>query len=110
MCTAITELFDTDTVTTSKYHQTYHIAIQSQTTIGWCHIFTGKLSTEWQQLQGQTATPNSQTREPEVWTAAIVEISLRGMIELWKEQNASVHADTNTQEQQFALQKLKDKV
>jgi len=32
------------------------------------------------------------------------------MIDLWTERNRSVHDKTNTQEQQFALQKLKDKV
>ena len=110
LCTAITEWFDTCTVTISKYHPKYHSALQSQLQIGWRHIFTGKLSTEWQHLQGQTQSLNQQTREPEVWAASIVEISLRSMIELWKERNASVHAETNVQEQEFALHKLKDKV
>ena len=31
-------------------------------------------------------------------------------IELWKDQNEVVHADDNIQEQQHALQKLRDKV
>ena len=46
LCTAITEWFDTCTVTISKYHPKYHSALQSQLQIGWRHIFTGKLSTK----------------------------------------------------------------
>ena len=52
---------------------------------------------------------NQQFREPEVWAAGIVEISLRGNIEVWKERCASVHDDSNLQEKHYSLQKLKDK-
>ena len=41
---------------------------------------------------------------------SIIEISLRQTIELWKERNDAVHADDNIQEQQHALEHLKDKV
>lgn len=109
ICTTITEWFDSGTVTTVKYHDKYHPAINSQSEIGWRHLFKGKISKEWQILQGRTQMQNQQFREPEVWAAGIVEISLRGNIEVWKERCASVHDESNLQEKHYSLQRLKDK-
>ena len=52
---------------------------------------------------------NEKVRAPDVWAVSIVEISLRRMLELWKERNNVVHADDNVQEQRHALKILKDK-
>ena len=96
--TTITEWFDSGTVTAEKYHEKYHLAINSQSEIGWRHLFKGKMSEEWQRLQGRTQMQNLQFQEPEVWAAAVVEITLRGHIEIWKERCTAVHDDSNLQE------------
>ena len=48
ICRAIAEWFDTGTVTTEKYNEKYHPAIDSQSEIGWWHLFKGKISKECQ--------------------------------------------------------------
>lgn len=107
--TTITEWFDSGSVTAENYHEKYFLAINSQSEIGWKHFFKGKMSEEWQRLQGRIQMQNLQYQEPEVWAAAIVETTLRSYIEVWKDRCSDVHDDSNLQEKQFAMHKLKDK-
>ena len=98
LCSTITDWFDTQNVTTKKYSKQYHRAIVSQSNIGWRQIFMGKLSQEWEKLQGPTKTAQGKTRPAYLWGASLVEISLNYMILLWEQRNRDVHGSTKEEE------------
>jgi hypothetical protein len=51
LCTSLSEWLDTGMVDVNKYPRRFHNAINTQTTIGWRHFFSGCLSQEWLHLQ-----------------------------------------------------------
>ena len=87
LCSAISDWFNHGAVDPSNYPEHYHQAILQQTSIGWRHICMGHIATAWSALQSPDGqmTDNSKTRY--MWTASIVEVSLRWMIDLWEAQN-----------------------
>jgi hypothetical protein len=100
-CSALTEWFDSQTVTPRKYHVRYRKALISQSNIGWRQIFMGKISQEWERLQGHTKIKHATYREPYLWSASIVEFSLTHFISLWEQRNTDVHVTNCDQQQQF---------
>lgn len=54
----------------------------------------GKLSQDWEQLQGPTKTPTGKTRAPFLWGASIIELPMNHTIILWKQRNKDVHGST----------------
>mmetsp|Transcript_17732 Transcript_17732/g.36787 ORF Transcript_17732/g.36787 Transcript_17732/m.36787 type:complete len:113 (-) Transcript_17732:308-646(-) len=52
-CSCVIDWLDTESVKESKFHSQYLQEMQSHSTIGWRHIFLGKLSQEWLNLQPQ---------------------------------------------------------
>lgn len=101
-CGVITDWLDSHTVTPDKYPDKYHAAIITQQNIGWRHMFMGKLSQEWENLQGATLTSSGTLRAPHLWSASIIETILTLTIDLWTERNADVHGRTYA-EQNAAL-------
>jgi hypothetical protein len=100
-CSALTEWFDSQKVTPSKYHVRYRKAIISQTNIGWRQIFMGKISQDWERLQGSTKVTDSTYRASYLWSASIVELSLTHFISLWEQRNTDVHVTNSVQQQQM---------
>jgi len=106
LCTAIAEWFETEVVEVEKYPIRFHAALKSQETIGWRHLFAGKLSQEWLLLQEHSTTITTvRKRHSSIWGASIVEIMLSQFIKLWELRNEEVHG--KTEEQQDKIRKMK---
>ena len=87
-CTAVAEWIQTKTVNVSTYPVKFHKAINTQSYIGWRHIFSGKLSQEWLHLQEQsTKVSIGRKRLSYVWGASIIEVLLKHFILLWELRN-----------------------
>ena len=99
-CSAITEWFNRKETTTTKYHKNHHPAIATQTSIGWRHIFMGKISQEWEKLQGRQQMRSGKYLDGYVWAANIVEVSIKHYIILWEQRNNDVHVKHNEQQTQ----------
>jgi hypothetical protein len=85
MCTVIAGWLETETVDIDNYPVRFHAAIKSQDSIGWQHLFAGRLSQEWLLLQEQSTTVTKvQKRHSSVWGASIVEVLLSQFIKLWE--------------------------
>lgn len=107
LCTSLSEWLDTGLVDTDKYPRRFHDAINTQTTIGWRHFFSGRISQEWLHLQAQ-AKPRTEERQNDsyVWGASIVEVTLSQYIQLWELRNEEVHGKTAEQQEQTRKSKL----
>jgi hypothetical protein len=107
LCTAIAEWFETETVEIRKYPVRFHAALTSQETIGWRHLFAGKISQEWLLLQENSKTiTQTRKRHSSVWGASIVEIMLSQFIKLWELRNEEVHGKTEEQQEKTRKMKL----
>ena len=85
---AVAEWIQTKTVNVSTYPVKFHKAINTQSHIGWRHIFSGKLSQEWLHLQEQsTKVSIGRKRLSYVWGASIIEVLLNHFILLWDLRN-----------------------
>jgi len=98
LCSAISEWFDTNSVDPFNYPEKYTKAIESQTAIGWHHVFMGHFSTEWSATHGPFQTPSGTVREAYMWEAAIVEVSLKWFLDLWETRNTDIHGHTKTEQ------------
>ena len=105
LCNVLTDWLDTQTVSIDKYPVKYHPAIITQQNIGWQQIFMGKLSQEWEKLQGPTCNPAGAPRSPHLWSTSIVETALRLTIDLWTERNADLHGRTYAEQNAALLTK-----
>jgi len=107
LCTVIAEWFETETVDITKYPIRFHAALKSQETIGWRHLFAGRISQEWLILQeNSTTTTKIRKRHSSVWGASIVEILLSQFIKLWELRNEEVHGKTEEQQEKTRKMKL----
>ena len=109
-CQAVTEWFDHEKVNIDKYPVKYHRALITQNNIGWRHIFMGRISQEWLEIQGSKMTTNGTRREAYIWGASVVEVSITSFIELWEQRNEEVHGKTEAQKQNRRLAKLSTEV
>jgi hypothetical protein len=75
-CTAVAEWIETQIVDENKYPLKFRKAIKSQNHIGLRHLFSGKISQEWLQLQEQIR----RQRLSYVWGAPIIELLLKQFI------------------------------
>ena len=105
LCSAITDWLDTGRVLSGKYDRKYHRAINTQTHIGWMHIFMGHFSQEWEMLQGTTQLENGRVRNAYIWGASVVELCLRYSIKLWEQRNKDVHGHTKSDQEQLLIGK-----
>ena len=100
MASAVTEWLDTGEVGVQLYPQSFRTVLLSQTDIGWQHLFNGKLSNLWFPMYESSRTNGTQGEdrktESYVWGASIVEVFLRGHIQLWETRNREVHGDKHT--------------
>ena len=86
----ITSWLDTGTVNASKYDRRYHDAINSQNSIGWMNLFSGRISQKWLELYEETMIERRTEEEQKhfkhyngyIWGTALVEKILRKHIEL----------------------------
>jgi hypothetical protein len=107
MCTVIAGWLETETVDIDNYPVRFHAAIKSQDSIGWQHLFAGRLSQEWLLLQEQSTTVTKvQKRHSSVWGASIVEVLLSQFIKLWELRNEEVHGKTEEQQEKTRKRKL----
>jgi hypothetical protein len=76
LCTAISEWLETGIVNVHNYPPRFHATLNTQTTIGWQHFFSGQLSQEWLHLQ-KTARPRTEERQNDSYIlgASIVEVT-----------------------------------
>jgi hypothetical protein len=111
ICTAIAEWLETGKVDVCKYPIKYANAIISQESIGWRHLFGGKLSQEWLTLQSES-TNRTTNKKPEsyLWGASIVETTLKKFIDLWETRNEEVHGKTIEQQESTRKAKLRIEV
>ena len=65
----------------------------------------GKLSQEWEILQGPTQTEQGKTRKAHLWGASIVELSINHMILLWEQRNRDVHGSSKHDKNQHLLRR-----
>ena len=65
----------------------------------------GKLSQEWEQIQGPTKTEQGKTRPAYLWGASLVELLMNHMIILWVQRNLDVHGSTKQEENQQLLRR-----
>ena len=94
---------DTGIVDVVKFPEKYHAAINSQSQIGWRHIFMGRLSQEWLQIYEDTykkpsshdETQRSKYIDGYVWGANLAEILIRQMIILWEQRNKKIHGEND---------------
>ena len=97
---AVTEWLDTGEVCIQLYPKSFRNVLLSQTDIGWKHLITGKLSNLWFPMYESSRTSGTQGEERKtesyVWGASIVEVFLRGHIQLWETRNREVHGDKHT--------------
>ena len=107
LCTAISEWLETGIVIIDNYPPRFHAALATQTTIGWRHLFAGRLSQEWLQIQNITR-PRTEERQNDsyIWGASIVEVTLSQYIKLWELRNEEVHGKTAEQQEQTRKSKL----
>ena len=110
-CTAVAEWIQTKTVNVSTYSVKFHKAINTQSHIGWRHIFSGKLSQEWLHLQEQnTKVSIGRKRLSYVWGASIIEVLLKHFILLWELRNEEVHGKTAEKQEHMRKTKLSESV
>ena len=95
---AIYDWFDYGAVDPGKYPAQYYQAILQQTNIGWRHVFMGHLATVWSALLIPEDQSNGIPKARYMWTASIVEVSLRWFIDLWETRNKDVHGHTKTKQ------------
>ena len=105
-CNAVTDWFQDERVDIDKYPVKYHLALITQNNIGWRQIFMGRISQEWEKLQGSGPTINGKNREAYIWGASLVEVSIKSFMELWEQRNEEVHGKTEQQKQKKRLEKL----
>ena len=77
--------------------------------MGWCHVFTGHLSQQWEILQENTSK-NDKLIAKHQWAANIVTVILKQVINLWEMRNEEVHGATKSEQQNKLLSKQKEKI
>ena len=87
---AISEWFEIEHVSLTKYPAKFHDAIWSQGAIGWRQIFNGKILRHWLVHQGNTKTSKGRLRMDYIWGASVVETCLQMMIDLWEMKKSSI--------------------
>ena len=83
LCTTIAEWLETGEVNCSNYPQRFHSAIiKTQETIGWRHIFVGKLSQQRLKLHDKSPTTDGiPRREGYMWGGALIlKITMKNFI------------------------------
>jgi len=111
LCTAVAEWLETGKVDVSNYPIKYANAIMTQETIGWRHLFGGKLAREWLALQKEsTNITMNKKREDYIWGASVVETILAKFIDLWETRNEEVHGKTIEQQERTRKTKLRIEV
>ena len=105
LCSSLTDWLDNGRVDSNKYPVKYHKAIHTQTHIGWRQVFMGRLSQEWEKLQGTTTLHTGKTRTAFLWGASVLEVTLQYSIELWEQRNSDVHGHTSTEQTQKLLER-----
>jgi hypothetical protein len=107
----VAEWIETEIVDENKYPLKFRQAIRSQNHIGWRHLFSGKISQEWLQLQEQsTKVLIGRRRLSYVWGALIVELLLKQFINLLELWNEEVHGKTAEKQEHIRKTKLSETV
>jgi hypothetical protein len=86
--TALWDWIESGEMNINKFPLKSKAALTSQEHIGWRNLFSGKLSTQSLQLQGDLQLEEGKVRNDYIWRASIV------LIALWKMKNGKVHGIT----------------
>ena len=89
-----TDFFEQGAIECSDYDPQYHNIIQSQSQIGWIHMFMGRYANRWDVLSTN-----------EHWMTALVEATLQQVITLWETRNAEVHGQEDLDQQKCLLRR-----
>jgi len=108
--TALCDWMEHGRVEISKFPPKFEAALKSQETIGWRHVFAGKLSQQWLRLQGDVHLEDGKIRTDYLWGASIVEVILTKFMELWELRNEEVHGKTEEVQEQRRKFRLSGKV
>ena len=87
---ALTEWLDYGEVDHHKYPDSHQQALYSQWKIGWFHVFTGHISQEWENLQGDTELRGRPFKASD-WASSVVTSIMQSVILLWEQRNSEVH-------------------
>ena len=108
--TALCDWMENGAVDTTNFPLKFGAALLSQEHIGWRHVFSGKLSQQWLQLQGDVQLQDGKVRNDYIWGASIVEVLLGKLIELWRIRNDELHGITEEIQEKRRKDRLVDKV
>ncbi|OEU11291.1 hypothetical protein FRACYDRAFT_246405 [Fragilariopsis cylindrus CCMP1102] len=107
LCSSINEWLETGEVDYYDYPKRFHKAIKTQDSIGWRHIFAGKLSQQWIILHDASPVVEGiAKREGYVWGASITEITMTHFIQSWELRNEEVHGKTEEQQEKTRKARL----
>ena len=98
LCSTISNWFDDRSVDTSQYPDKYTKAIETQTAIGWHHIFMGHFSVEWSNAQDPFKSPSGTPREAYTRGASVKAVSLKWFLDLWEARNNDIHGHTESKQ------------
>jgi hypothetical protein len=115
----ITSWLDTGKVDVDKYDRQYHDAINSQNSIGWMNLFSGRISQKRLELYEQTMVEPRTEEEQKyfkhyngyIWGTAVVEKILRTHVELWETRNKEIHEkdeESSTQRHKRLQEKVRN--
>ena len=80
------------------------VEAQAQETIGWRHLFKGRLSSTWKSRQEQhLGTRRADDNNGDTWMTGLIQVMLQQWFDLWKARNADRHG--NDWETTLAAQK-----
>jgi hypothetical protein len=87
----------------ARYPRRYHRLITEQTTIGWRHVFNGRLTTQWRIRQDRYLRMGKITTRYNTganWALRTLTTIWKAFFVLWKERNEAIHGhDLSTQNQ-----------
>ena len=87
---------------TKHYPERYHRLIKQQQSIGWIHVYYGRLGTEW--VEQHTIATNS---DGEKWASGLFIQLWQELHTTWKERCATVHKNDESLEREYLENKLR---
>ena len=88
------------------------LAIREQTEIGWEKLLLGLGSTTWKTIQNviDASNPKPPKRSASAWMNASIHQLLKFSLRCWKARNSKIHGSTKQEQQQKALQNVRDQI
>jgi hypothetical protein len=110
LCTGLSQWFQGDLlVDQHKFPHAVQPLVQSQNAIGWRHLFRGRLSTDWADLQQVHLQTNPARRVSDTgatWSTNVICFLWERFLLLWKSRNDVVFGDTPAATRQSAVTKV----